>query len=318
MTGGSRSLGTLALIATAALWGSNHVVARAARDAAPLPALVFWRWLPAAIILTIVAWPALRRCWPDIRPRLGELVIGGTVGVGVFSFLLIGGAYQSPAIEVGFINATMPVWVVLLGTVMGGGQITRVGQGALALAFAGTILIICKGDPARLAGLQLNLGNLWSLLAAIVFAWFSIRVREWSRTIETLPLTVITAWAGLIVVLLPVYMISVASGGAWFAWTDADMPVALGAIVYTGLGPTMLGNAFYLYGVATNGPTRAAGFLYLSPLCTALFSVIWLGERPAWYHAVGFAAIIAGLVLLDRRESPTKGDQAVGGPAQPS
>ena len=70
MKGNTNSLGTLALIATAALWGSNHVVARAARDAIPLPALVFWRWLPAAIILTIIALPALRDAWPAVRPRL--------------------------------------------------------------------------------------------------------------------------------------------------------------------------------------------------------------------------------------------------------
>jgi drug/metabolite transporter (DMT)-like permease len=306
MTGSSRSLGTLALIATAALWGSNHVVARAARDVAPLPALVFWRWLPALVILTIIAWPALRRGWPEIRPRLGELTIGGIVGVGLFSFLLIGGAYQSPAIEVGFINATTPVWVVLIGWIMGHGQVTRAGQSGLVLAFIGTILIISKGDLLRLTGLQLNLGNLWSLLAAIFFAWFSIRVREWSRTIETLPLTVVTAWAGLIVVSLPVYVIWVATGGPWFAWTDAGMPMALGAIAYTGLGPTMLGNVFYLYGVAINGPTRAAGFLYLSPLCTALFSIVWLGEQLAWYHAAGIAAIFSGLMLLNRPEPARK------------
>jgi drug/metabolite transporter (DMT)-like permease len=109
MKAGSGSQGTSALIATAALWGSNHVVARAARDAVPLPALVFWRWLPAAVILTIFALPALRQAWPMIRSRLGGLVVGGAVGVGVFSYLLLGGAYQSLAIEVGFINATTPV-----------------------------------------------------------------------------------------------------------------------------------------------------------------------------------------------------------------
>jgi drug/metabolite transporter (DMT)-like permease len=65
-------------------------------------------------------------------------------------------------------------------------------------------------------------------------------------------------------------------GGPWFAWTDADMPMALSAIAYTGRGPTMLGNVFYLYGVATNGATRAAGLLYLSVICTALFSIVWL------------------------------------------
>jgi drug/metabolite transporter (DMT)-like permease len=44
MTPRPRGLGTIALIVTAALWGSNHVIARATRETVPLPALVFWRW----------------------------------------------------------------------------------------------------------------------------------------------------------------------------------------------------------------------------------------------------------------------------------
>jgi drug/metabolite transporter (DMT)-like permease len=307
------SSGTLALIATAALWGSNHAVARAARDAVPLPALVFWRWLPAAIILTLVAWPALRQAWPVIRPRLGGLIVGGAVGLGIFSYLLLGGAYQSLAIEVGFINATTPVWVVLLGLVMGGGRLTAAMKSGIALAFAGTLLIIGKGRLQALTELQFNLGNLWSLLAAISFAWFTIRVRDWSRTIAPLPLMVVTGWSGLIVVMLPVYLIWIARGGPWLAWRDADVGFALAATAYTGLAPTMLGNLFYLYGVAVLGPARAAAFLYLSPLFSAAFSILWLGERLAWYHLGGIAAIFAGLMLLAR--SASKPERASSEPA---
>src|SRR5262249_11394199 len=64
----SRAQGTVALIVTAALWGSNHVVARAARDIVPLPSLVFWRWGLAVLPLTFVALPSLRQAWPAIRP----------------------------------------------------------------------------------------------------------------------------------------------------------------------------------------------------------------------------------------------------------
>jgi drug/metabolite transporter (DMT)-like permease len=297
MKGDSTSRGTAALIVTAALWGSNHVAGRAVRETVPLPALVFWRWIPAAIILTIIAWPAMRQAWPAIRPRLGGLIAGGTVGVGLFSYCLLGGAYQSLAIEVGFINATTPVWVLLLGRWMGEGTLTAAMKWGVALAFAGTLLIITKGKLETLTQFQLSLGNLWSLIAAIAFAWFSIRVRDWSRTIASLPLMVVTGWAGLLVVMTPAYLIWVAIGGPWFVWNDADMGFALAAVSYMGLAPTMLGNLFYLYGLAVVGAARAAAFLYLSPLFSAGLSILWLGERLAWYHLAGIAAIFAGLLI---------------------
>jgi drug/metabolite transporter (DMT)-like permease len=308
MSGGSRGLGTIALIVTAALWGSNHVVARAARDVVPLPALVFWRWLLAAVVLTAVALPSLRQAWPAIRPRLAGLIIGGIVGVGLFSYFLLGGAYQSLALEVGFINATTPVWVLVFGLWMGEARRADAGMTplmicGLALAFAGTLLIICKGQLEALTAFRFSLGNLWSLMAAISFAWFSIRVRDWTRTIAPLPLTVITGWSGVVFVMFPVYVVWVATGGPWLAWHAGDAPLALAAIAYTGLAPTMLGNLFYLYGVATNGPARAAAFLYLSPLFSAAFSILWLGEQLAWYHIGGIAAIFAGLFLLGRSSS---------------
>ena len=310
MKGNTNSLGTLALIATAALWGSNHVVARAARDAIPLPALVFWRMLPAAIILTVVALPALRDAWPAIRPRLAGILVGGAIGVGLFSYLLLGGAYQSLAVEVGFINATTPVWVLLLGRWMGGTQLGAGMPWGIALAFAGTLLIISKGDIEALTELRFNLGNFWSLLAAIVFAWFSIRIRFWTRTIAPLPLMVVTAWSGLLLVMLPLYLAWVMSGGPWLVWNDADINFALAATGYMSLAPTMLGNLFYLYGVAALGPARAAAFLYLSPLFSAAFSIVWLGERLAWYHIAGIAAIFSSLFILGRLgEAPARSEQ---------
>jgi drug/metabolite transporter (DMT)-like permease len=308
MTPAARLRGTLALIVTAALWGSNHVVARAAREIVPLPALVFWRWVLASVALTAIALPSLREAWPAIRLRLRELVVAGAIGVGLFSYFLLGGAYQSLALEVGFINATTPVWVVLIGLLLrrGAGSDERLGVSLIAglgLAFAGTLLIICKGRLDTLTGMHFNLGNFWSLLAAMSFAWFSLKIRDFSRTIPALPLTVVTGWSGLCLVMLPVYLGWLACGGRWFVFDGASPAAALGSIVYIGLLPTMLGNLFYLYGVGIIGPTRAAAFLYLSPLFSATVAILWLGEQIAWYHLAGIVAIFAGLWCLGRSKA---------------
>ena len=68
----------------------------------------------------------------------------------------------------------------------------------------------------------------------------------------------------------------------------------------------MLGNLFYLYGVAVMGATRAAAFLYLSPLFSAAFSIGWLGEQCAWYHIAGITAIFLGLIILGYPNQPKK------------
>ncbi len=298
-------LGVAAAVTTAILWGSNHVVARALRETVPLPALVFWRWFLGAALLTAIGWPRLVRAWPQIQDKWLQIGIGGAIGVGVFSYLLLGGAYYSLALEVGLINATTPVWVALIGAITGQERQDARGWLALVTAFAGTLIILVKGDPAALFQMEFSFGNLLSLAGAIAFAWFSLRVRIWSRTIDALALTVTTAWAGTIFVMAPVYVAFLATGGAWLANSPSDLSMSAAVISYMAIGPTMLGNFLYLFGVGAIGATRAATFLYLSPVCSALLAIMFLGERLAAYHLVGILVISLGLWLLSRKSQVT-------------
>ena len=305
MTPAHVSLGFAALLLTSILWGSNHVVARAAHEIVPLPAMVFWRWALALIVLTPIALPLILRSREPLLRNARQITIGGIIGVGLFSFLLIGGAYQSLAIEVGIINGTTPAWVALIAWLSGQSLVGTKGWSGLALAFLGTVIIVTQGSLEVLSAFDIRIGNLWTLLGAMAFAWFSLQIKAWSREIGSLSLTTVTAWAGCICVMLPVYLIWLATGGPAFSFNEAQLPQALSAIAYIGLGPTLLGNVCYLFGVTVVGPQRAAAFIYLSPVFSALFSVIWLGETLHLFHLVGFALIVVGLIVvnLDRTDA---------------
>lgn len=303
----SSTPGIIALIATAALWGSNHVVARAVRDMIPLPSLVFWRWFLGASLLTLIAWPALRRAWPQLCELKTDLILWGIIGVGLFSYLLLGGAYYSLALEVGLINATTPIWTAALGALFGTERLSRRGLAGLVLALTGTIIIALKGDLSALGQLRFGFGNILSLLAAISFAAFSLRVRVWSKTIDPLSMTVATAWAGIVAVMLPVYIIAGTLTGNWFVQPGADLGLSTAAVGYMAIGPTMIGNLLYLYGVGITGPTRAATFLYLSPVFSAGLAILLLGERLAWFHLAGVVVIGTGLWLLVSGKGPRDG-----------
>ena len=291
-------LGSAALVATAALWGSNHVVARAVSEVVPLPALVFWRWAIGATLLTLIWWPALRRSWPAVRVHFTDLIIGGVIGVGVFSYLLLGGAYYSLVVEVGLLNATTPVWVALIGWSSGLEKPSSQTLAGLAVALAGTLLIVCRGDLSALLQLRFSFGNALSLLGAMAFAWFSLRVRVWAKDLDLLSITVVTAWAGVIAVMLPAYVAWLIGGGAVLYTRDDQAWAAIAAVCYVGIGPTLAGNLLYLFGVTRIGAARAAVFLYLSPVFSAALAIGVLGERIAWFHIAGAIVAVCGLALL--------------------
>ena len=296
------TLGMLALFGTAVLWGSNHVVARASNGVVPLAAYIFWRWSLAVPVMLVIAWPSIRRHRATIRAEIGDLCLIGTLGVGVFSGLLVAGAYFSRAVEVSMINATTPAWVALLALISGQGRLAGVQWLGLGLAMTGTLVILSRGDPAVLAGVEARAGNLFALAAAILFAWFSLRLRRYSGRLPAFALTTVTAAIGTVLVSVPFFLVSVlVFGSGIVAEAPQDTGMAVLILVYAAVGPTLLGNAFYIYGLSVIGPQRAAAFLYLAPVASSVLAVMFLDEPLHVHHFAGYALILGGLFMVNHR-----------------
>lgn len=291
-------LGMAAALVTAILWGSNHVVTRGMRDTIPLPSFVFWRWFIALIFLSVFARTEIWKSKAFILRNIGMLVFSGVVGVGLFSYLLIGSAFVSPAVEVGLLNATTPIWVVLIGILSGGEKIRVLTWCGLLVALSGTAVVLTHADLSVLADMGFGLGNLMTIAAAIIFAWFSIRIRLLSVECSTLVLTVVTAWAGTLLVLLPAYAAALFYGSPALVAENADLPTALASLFYVAVLPTMLGNVLFLYGVKSIGPKATSVFMYFSPVFSAILAVVFLDEPLEWYHAAGFIIVVSGLLLV--------------------
>jgi drug/metabolite transporter (DMT)-like permease len=171
------------------------------------------------------------------------------------------------------------------------------------IAFLGTAVIITRGSLDVLLAFEIRIGNISTLVASIAFAWFSIRLRRYSGRVEPLALTALTAGAGLVLVALPFYLaMLLLAGEPALARSSEKLPVALSAIGYIAMGPTMLANLLYVYGVSKLGPERASTFIYVSPMASSILAIIVLGEEFVWYHVVGFGLIIAGLMLVNRTD----------------
>ena len=78
-------------------------------------------------------------------------------------------------------------------------------------------------------------------------------------------------------------------------------PVLLAALVFLGVGPSVLAYRCWGMGVAAVGPAMAAFFANLTPLFAALLSLLLLGEPPRPFHALAFACIVGGIWLSSRK-----------------
>ncbi len=75
------------------------------------------------------------------------------------------------------------------------------------------------------------------------------------------------------------------------------------ALVYVAVFPALLAHFFFFRGVELVSANRAAPFFYLTQVFGATLAIVFLGERPALYHGVGYALVLFGIWIATRGAS---------------
>ncbi|MNY61076.1 EamA-like transporter family protein [compost metagenome] len=96
-----------------------------------------------------------------------------------------------------------------------------------------------------------------------------------------------------------------APGTAWELMT-LDQPLqwsgkVAAILLYVATIPSLLAYFAWDRAIARAGAQLPVFFITLTPVFAALLSTLLLGDWPRWYHAVGLAAIAAGIWLAQRR-----------------
>jgi drug/metabolite transporter (DMT)-like permease len=289
----------LLLTLTSLFWAGNLVLGRLVAGQVPPIALAFGRWTGAFLLLIGFAWPHLKRDWPQIRAHPFLLSLISLTGVGLYNTLAYWGLQYTEALNVLLIQSTGPlligVWTALLfHDVMTGAQL-----GGVALSLAGVAAIVTRGDPAAILHIRLNVGDACVLVAMVLYALYSalLRLKPAMHWLSFLTTTVALG----VIFLIPAVAFEMASGRV-----IAFNGTTVAAIAYTALFPAALASIFFIRGVELIGANRAGPFFHLMPVFGAAMAILLLGERPQPYHAVGFALVIAGVVVAARSRKPAR------------
>jgi drug/metabolite transporter (DMT)-like permease len=280
----------LVLILPPLLWAGNFAVGRAARDVVPPMTLAFARHFVALAVLLPFGWSAMRRDVKRYWQCRWQLVAVSLTGMVAFNLLVYSGLHATTASNAQLLNSIIPVLIVLLSGLFLRQRLSRAQVLGLALACAGVLTIVLDGDLTRLVALQVSRGDLIVFAAMVSFALFSVLLRGLPADLDRLGL--LGAQLALAVaMLLPALLWEHVVGGAWPNLNAA----ALAAMLYVGIAASLLANLLYMIGIVRVGPARAGMFIHLVPLYGAIISTACLGERLHLHHAIGMAAIMAGL-----------------------
>lgn len=282
----------LLLVLLGLLWGGSFFFAGVAVQYVPPITLALARFVLAALTLHVFIagrfgiYQALRQRWP-------AFLLLGLVNNAIPHALIFMGQTEIGAGLASILNATTPIWTVIIAHVLTTDEklTGRKIAGTLA-GLAGVVILFSPqlGPSAK--------APLWAMalpvLAAISYGFAAI----WSRRFRDIaaPVTAAGQLTASTIIMLPVALIHDQP------WTLAVPPAhALAAVLALALLSTAFAYIIYFRLIATAGATNASLVTLLVPPSAILLSVLFLGERLGPEDWAGMAMIGFGLAILDGR-----------------
>jgi len=285
------------LSAAALFWSGNFIVGRALRDEISPVSLNFWRWMIALAILLPFTLGSL---WVHRQVILREwklIAAIGLTGIAAFHTCVYLALATTTAINALLWLAMTPLLIVLGSWLVFQDRITLQQLLGIGVSLVGAIVLIAQGSMSLLMALRFNTGDLWMLLAVVLWAIYSLLLKR--RPVE-LPQTALLSASTVAAILLmsPVYLWGLPSEQQLLPSTQV-----VWGLLYVSLFASVLAFLLWNNGVSRIGPSRAGTFIYLMPVFGAVLSVAFLGEGVQLFQLAGGVLVFSGIALMNWKRS---------------
>ena len=283
----------LLLTVTAFLWSSNIVLGRFIAGEIPPVTLACLRWALAALAILPFVLRSLRREWRIILRHLPVLIVLAAAGISSYNAMSYYGLQYTQALNGLLVQSISPLLIALWSLILFRDRLNLGQSVGIMVSLLGVLVIVSRGDLDILLHLKPNIGDVWIIAALVIYCFYAAILRIRPPLSSAVFLFAIMALGA--VLLIP-FAIFEAQGG--FA-LPLDMRSLL-VILYVSLFPALIAYFFFNRGVELVGANRAAPFFHLMPVFGSVLAILVLGERFEWYHGLGYALVLGGIVTATR------------------
>ncbi|MEU8387306.1 DMT family transporter [Micromonospora sp. NPDC048842] len=282
-------VGVLAL-----LWGSTFLWIELALTALTPVQVTLSRCVFGAATLLIACLATGRRL-PHHRATWGHITVAAFFCNALpFALFSVGQQTIDSGIA-GVLNATTPLWTLLVGLALGSERGLRPTRLAgLLLGFAGVVLIFAPWQMTGPVG--------WGALAIVAAAAsYAVGFAYMGRHLVGKGIPTISLSAAQLIAATGMTALTLPAGG--LTPIDIDPPTAIAVLI---LGIVATGITFHLTYriIATEGATNAATVGYLLPAVSVALGTIVLDEGFSLRIAAGMVVVLVGVGLTRRHKPP--------------
>ena len=273
------------------VWGVSFLNTRVLLDAGLTPTEIFVaRFTIAYLSLLVIS--RFKVTWTGVRDELLFLVCG--VAGGSAYFIAENTALELTLIsDVAVLVSIAPLTTALIGAIFYRDErITLMTCIGMIIAFIGSAMLALKdgfvwGDSV--------VGDLLAMLAALVWAFYPMALKQLNRTYTTLFITRKMFFYGVLSA-LPLLALQ----DTPIDWGALRKPEVWGNLLYLGLICSMA--AYFIWGITVKriGAVRASNYFYLSPIISMIAAAIWFGERTTAVAYIGCILILAGVIIAEK------------------
>ena len=281
------------LLTIAVIWALNFSVVKASLSEIDIYSFNAIRFILAAgLIWGIMLFRGVNVHIPksDWLPLLGIGLIGNVL----YQWLFIVGIDLTLSANAAVMLGTIPIWIAIFSHLFTDEKMTRLKAIGVILAFSGVAAIVGGGsNPISLVSDTFR-GDLIIVCAAVTWAIFTIRSKQFLKRYSALQFSGIMTLIGSVIL----------TGLAFFTaettnWVDVSL-AAYGGMIYSGMLSIGLAYLIWNNGIVSVGPVKTSVYQNLVPVLGLFFGIILLNESLSSLQYVGAAIVVTGIVMTRR------------------
>lgn len=273
-------------------WGTSFIATKVALEELRPLMIVFFRLVFAILLLLTFAIYKKKDFSIKLKSHLWIVLLA--VIASFHLWIQVTGLQFTTATNTGWIIGTAPVFIAILGFAFFRERFTFLKITGIIIAFVGLLLLISKGNPAKLNFLS-HKGDF--LILASAFTWSVYSVVNKKITINYPPVMTILFLFIMMAVIIGPFTVN----NEYFRAVSHLSAKVWGAVLFLGIFCSGISYVLWSQALSEMEATKTGAFLYFEPFVTVISAWILLNESLTPIIIVSGVIIMFGVFLVNSR-----------------